>query len=324
MTTDRTAWMTADASEFPQLPYPGIRPAGSWRLTMTGRLHRLDQLSERSVRDRITGEIISLTGRLLILAYGSNASPRKLRSKYPARRCSRCRPRSRNGRRVWCSQRRRSAEAVCTLERAPGTREAHVVLAVTPAQPHQMDTWEGHPRYYERHRLPCGRHARLRGKTTRNPGVPGNSEHRGRRCSSAACRFAAARPLTTRPIAWWAGEHVAAAVRLRHAPARPAALGPATATHRRGGAAARRCARAAVSHPVWLARSGLRPELGGCSARPSCRPPKPRPCVPRPRRHRRHRNWAVRAAPHPDQRRPVLGLPLARTYRYLRADQIVG
>ncbi len=156
MTTDRTAWTTADASEFPELPYPGIRPAGSWRLTTTGRLHRLDQLSDRSVRDRVTGETISLSGRLLILAYGSNGSPRKLRSKYPGEEVFALSAEVKDWAAVWCSQRRRSGEAVCTLERVPGTREAHVVLAVTPAQLHQMDIWEGHPRYYERSDFPAG------------------------------------------------------------------------------------------------------------------------------------------------------------------------
>lgn len=105
------------------------------------------------VRDRVTGETVSLTGRVLVLAYGSNANPQKLSEQFPDSDVLALPADVEGWAAVWCSQRRRSGEVVCTLAPLPGARERHVVLAVTPAQLARMDGWEGHPRWYRRERF---------------------------------------------------------------------------------------------------------------------------------------------------------------------------
>jgi Ca-activated chloride channel homolog len=70
-------WTSADPIEFPERPYPGWRPAGSWRLVNDGRLHALQPTQGRWL-DRHTGERVSVAGRRLVLGYGSNLNPAKL------------------------------------------------------------------------------------------------------------------------------------------------------------------------------------------------------------------------------------------------------
>jgi hypothetical protein len=70
-------WTSADPIEFPERPYHGWRPAGSWRLVNDGRLHALQPTQGRWL-DRHTGERVSVAGRRLVLGYGSNLNPAKL------------------------------------------------------------------------------------------------------------------------------------------------------------------------------------------------------------------------------------------------------
>ncbi len=49
------ALSTADPGDFPESPYPGARPQGSWRLAPSGRLHALESLAGERIRDLATG-----------------------------------------------------------------------------------------------------------------------------------------------------------------------------------------------------------------------------------------------------------------------------
>ncbi len=147
------AWTAADPSEYPELPYPGARPAGSWRLTAAGGLHALKQLGGERVQDLATAETFSLAGRHLVLAYGSNANPQKLLD-LPGADVFALEAEIEGWAAVWCPKRRtRDDVVVCTLAPMVDIRERHVVLAVTRDQREVMDKWEGHPGCYERVRF---------------------------------------------------------------------------------------------------------------------------------------------------------------------------
>ena len=74
------SWTDYDASVRADADYPGLRPTGSWRLSPNGELHGLDAAGP-GWRDRTTGEMVDLSGRCWVLAYGSNADPAKLLAK---------------------------------------------------------------------------------------------------------------------------------------------------------------------------------------------------------------------------------------------------
>lgn len=145
-------WTEAEPGDFPALPYPGSRPSGSWWLTADQCVRPLEYCGGDTVRDLATGETKSLTGRILILAYGSNACPEKLAGRYPDDVFA-LSAEVEDWAAVWCSSRRQSGDVVCTIAPVPGARERHAVLAVTPEQLGPMDEWEGHPSRYRRERF---------------------------------------------------------------------------------------------------------------------------------------------------------------------------
>lgn len=128
--------------------YPGTRPDGSYAVA-DGDVWGLDVVDGGWV-DRDTGDRVDLTGRILVLAYGSNADPVKLSQNLTGMVLAlRCLVRDHSA--VWCNARRRADRAVvATIERDPGRIESHHLLAVTPEQLVEMDGWEGHPGWYER------------------------------------------------------------------------------------------------------------------------------------------------------------------------------
>jgi hypothetical protein len=146
----RRLW-TADVPDaYPAVPYPGTRPSGSWRLTGSGQLHGLAPVGELRWRDLATANPICLAGRILVLAYGSNANPQKLHQHFGGSEIYALAADIEGWAAVWCSRRRAAGDVVCTLAPVSKARERHTVLALTPAQLARMDRWEGHPRYYQR------------------------------------------------------------------------------------------------------------------------------------------------------------------------------
>lgn len=143
-------WAVAHTKEFPQLPYPGARPHGSWMLNALGALHALAPDAD-GWRNLATGELILMEERdWLVLAYGSNANPQKLIERFPEQEIVALEAEVHGWGSVWCNARRRTGQVVATLVEAPDRTESHVVLAVTSAQLKQMDLWEGHPHRYRR------------------------------------------------------------------------------------------------------------------------------------------------------------------------------
>jgi hypothetical protein len=138
---------------FPALPYPGQRPDGSF-VVQNGQVWGLDPRGGGWV-DRETADPVSLDGRSLVLAYGSNANPEKLSEKLDGTvlvlRCQVL-----DFAAVWSSARRNEGSVVATIVADPGYVETQHVLAVTEHQLEQMDGWEGHPKYYERQAFPDG------------------------------------------------------------------------------------------------------------------------------------------------------------------------
>jgi hypothetical protein len=128
--------------------YPGTRPDGSYAVA-DGDVWGLDVVDGGWV-DRDTGDRVDMTGRDLVLAYGSNADPAKLSQRLTGTvLVLRCLVRDHSA--VWCEARRWVDRAVvATIVPDPGRIEAHHVLAVTEEQVAEMDGWEGHPDWYER------------------------------------------------------------------------------------------------------------------------------------------------------------------------------
>jgi hypothetical protein len=142
-------WTHADPLEFPERPYPGWRPKGSWRLTREGRLDALEP-TRGGWLDRHTGDTVSLSGRWLILGYGSNLNPAKLAARLRGEEIVSLRAAIVGWAAAWCASRRAAGDVVATLVPAPGHVEVHAVLALTDSQLERMDDWEGHPRWYRR------------------------------------------------------------------------------------------------------------------------------------------------------------------------------
>lgn len=144
-------WSGYDAAQAEAAVYPGLRPSGSWTLASDGELHGVDAAGD-DWYDRETGEHIDLSGRHLVLAYGSNPDPAKLmkRLDFGGDSLIGLRAAVFGWAAVWCDARRGDGSVVCTLARVPGRMEVHPVLALTPYQLEAMDRWEGHPNVYRR------------------------------------------------------------------------------------------------------------------------------------------------------------------------------
>lgn len=136
--------------------YPGLRPVGSWLLHRDGELRGLDP-DGAGWCDRDSAEPIDLGGRSFVLAYGSNAATAKLlaREEEEGFFCGEpviaLRAAVFGWAAVWCDARRqRDDSVVATLAPVPNRVEVHPVLALTRDQLGAMNSWEGHPRFYER------------------------------------------------------------------------------------------------------------------------------------------------------------------------------
>lgn len=142
-------WIEAAPADFPAGPYPGTRAAGSWRLTTIGVMHRVRPAGGAWV-DQVTGDRVNLTGRRLVLAYGSNLNPAKLAAAYRDQEVVVLAAEVRGWAAVWCDARRAAGDVVATLAPWPGAVHTYGVLALTDEQVAAMDGWEGHPVRYRR------------------------------------------------------------------------------------------------------------------------------------------------------------------------------
>lgn len=142
-------WIDAHPADFPAHPYPGARAAGSWRLTAASVTHRVRPVGGGWI-DQVAVEPVHLTGRRLVLAYGSNLNPAKLAERYLGQEVVVLAAAVRGWAAVWCDARRAAGEVVATLAPWPGAVHACGVLAVTGEQLAAMDCWEGHPDRYRR------------------------------------------------------------------------------------------------------------------------------------------------------------------------------
>ncbi len=147
--SDDEGWTSADPSAFPEGPYPGERPQGSWRLTASGRIHHLTP-SDDGWADLHGGAIVNTAQRHLILGYGSNPNPAKLADRFAGQEVFVLTATIYDWSAAWCDARRGSGDVVATLVPDPGSEETHAVIAVTAEQLQVMDRWEGHPTYYAR------------------------------------------------------------------------------------------------------------------------------------------------------------------------------
>lgn len=146
-------WTASEPVGSADADYPGLRPSGSWLLRPDGWLHCIDPVGS-GWRDRATGEQVELSGRRLVLAYGSNPDPNKLLDRagfFGHEVVFALRAAIFGWAAVWCDARRqRDGAVVATLAAAPGRMEIHPLLALTPHQLAEMDRWEGHPTFYYR------------------------------------------------------------------------------------------------------------------------------------------------------------------------------
>lgn len=129
--------------------YPGWRPDGSWRLMPSGKLHGLSR-RQRAWIDRASGEPFDMTGRSLVLGYGSNLDPSKLAERFPGQEIAMLTVEVIGWAAAWCDARRSDGTVVATLVPLREHRETHGVLGVTAEQLREIDGWEGHPRFYRR------------------------------------------------------------------------------------------------------------------------------------------------------------------------------
>jgi hypothetical protein len=129
-------WTQRQSSCWSSAPYPGQRPECSWQL-VAGRVHRLVPVGSDWL-DAVTGEVTELAGRVLVLAYGSNANPNKLRGLDAVMLQSEIT----DAQAVWCNARRRDGSVVATLVERTGHVEACPVLALRPEELSKVDAWE--------------------------------------------------------------------------------------------------------------------------------------------------------------------------------------
>jgi hypothetical protein len=145
------SWSCQTSVDWAAADYPGLRPTGSWVLDSDGKLFGLDPVGTGWL-NRDTGEAVNLSGRRLVLGYGSNPDPIKLLNRegfFGGDSVIGLRAALFGWAAVWCRKRRQRDGAVpATLVPVASRVEVHPVLAVTPHQLNAMDEWEGHPTWY--------------------------------------------------------------------------------------------------------------------------------------------------------------------------------
>lgn len=135
-------WTSRPAEHWPEHPYPGERPDGSWRLIGTD-VHRLIWAGHAWV-DLSTGDTVDLDGWVFILAYGSNANPAKI-AEGGFRDVVMLDATITDSRAVWCNARRtvRDRSVVATIANVSGHQERCPVMVVHRGDERRVERWEG-------------------------------------------------------------------------------------------------------------------------------------------------------------------------------------
>jgi hypothetical protein len=146
------SWDGAAVTAFPADPYPGRRPDGSFvvvdqqiRQIVPEPLAPSGWTTTDAVHlDRLLAGLgaAGLTGRVPVLAYGSNANPAKLASLCIGPVVA-LRVTTTGVAAAWCTDPRADGQIPATLISAPGTVETHHVLLCTPEQMSRFDRVEG-------------------------------------------------------------------------------------------------------------------------------------------------------------------------------------
>lgn len=153
----RPALPGAAAGEFPQFPYPGQRPEGSWVLDAQGRVHpvsvdaamssgwAVSTLAEGSVcldRWLVSQGASPMAGRVPVLSYGSNACPAKALDNrtLPAVNLA-CRMEDLAA--AWCAGVRGHGDVPATLVGVRGHCESAFVTFCTQDDLRRLDVIEG-------------------------------------------------------------------------------------------------------------------------------------------------------------------------------------
>jgi gamma-glutamylcyclotransferase (GGCT)/AIG2-like uncharacterized protein YtfP len=169
--TTTNADLGTPAADFAAHPYPGARPDYSF-VQINGRVHAVepDEAAPSGWRMRADGSDldawltgcgeVAMTGRIPVLAYGSNACPSKLvdlasrRTPFSgAAVVLRCETRGLAA--AWCAGTRADRAVPATLVASEGT-ENHAVMFCTEQQMPALDLCEGRPRVYALVRLGHG------------------------------------------------------------------------------------------------------------------------------------------------------------------------
>jgi len=160
--------MPTHATDYPEQPYPGARPAGSYVLDRGGEVMPVRPDETCSCGWRVAGggcldawladrDAPPLEERIVVLSYGSNASPQKVLRNGIALPAVNLRADIVGLAAVWCAGPRHLDGAIpATLTPWPDHRESHVLSYVLPGDLHLLDSVEGHPLRYERRRLEPG------------------------------------------------------------------------------------------------------------------------------------------------------------------------
>lgn len=160
--------MRTHATDYPEQPYPGARPDGSFVVDRDGGVLPVAPDDACASGWRVAAEgcldewlaardAPPLSERIAVLSYGSNASPQKVlrnRIDLPAV-CLAARVIGMAA--VWCTGPRHLDGAIpATLAPRPGHQEPHVLSYVVPSDLDLLDSVEGHPMRYRRRTLEPG------------------------------------------------------------------------------------------------------------------------------------------------------------------------
>lgn len=161
--------MSTQANDYPEQPYPGARPPGSYVLDGDGSVIAVVPDASCTSGWRVEGEgclddwleargVPALGERVAVVSYGSNASPQKVLRNGIGLPAINLRADLVSLAAVWCSGPRHLDGAIpATLAPRADHRESHVLSYVLSEDLDALDSVEGHPLRYERRRLDPGR-----------------------------------------------------------------------------------------------------------------------------------------------------------------------
>lgn len=158
--------MRSSAFDYPEDPYPGGRPPGSFVIDVEARILAVEVAPSVQSGWTVGGMDLDrwlkaagapvLEQRLGVLSYGSNACPAKqmrmsLRLPVVSLSCWLI-----DHAAVWSAGHRRDGVRPATLARMPGHREHQVISMIDPEDLSELDSVEGNPNCYRREPMPAG------------------------------------------------------------------------------------------------------------------------------------------------------------------------